>query len=134
MDRKVMQKIEEGLCEALEKIASNGIRSDMDVETTKHALSGLVKLKCLEEMESYEGGSSGRSNRSYRSYESEGGSMGGGSYRRDSRGRYADGGGSYRGYRDGSSGHGDIREKLQEMMEGADERDRQMIREMVNRM
>ena len=122
MEKKDMRKIEEQLCDVLHDFADKGIRSANDVETTKHALSGLVKLKCLEEMEIY---GAERSGRSYRSYEGEGGSMDGGSYRRDSRGRYRDG---------GYSGHGDVQQKLQELLRDADERDRDAIRQMVNRM
>lgn len=121
MDMKDMRKIEEGLCDALHTLAEQGIRSSSDVETTKHALSGLVKLKCLEEMEGASKDGFERSGRSYRSYEG----MDGGSYRRDSRGRYMDG---------GSTVHGDLRQKLEDMMRNADDRDKEMIRQMVNRM
>lgn len=122
MEMKDIRKLEEQLCDVLHDFAEKGIRSTGDVETTKHALSGLVKLKCLEEMEDV---GNERSGRSYRSYEG----MDGGSYRRDSRGRYMDG-----GYRDGYSGHSDLRQKLEDMMRNADDRDKDMIRQMVNRM
>jgi len=111
-----MHKIETELCGVLHDIANSGIHSAGDVETTKHALSGLVKLKCLEEMEGYEGDKSGRS---YRSYEGDG------SYRR---GRYMDGG-SYRHY-DG----GDLQQRLQDMMRNASDRDKEAIRQMLSRM
>lgn len=122
MEKQDMKKIESQLCDVLHDMARGGLKSAGDVETVKHALSAMVKLKCLEEMDGYEGGYSGRS---YRSYEG----MDNGSYR----GRSMDGG-SYRSYDGGYSGHGDIRQKLEEMARNADGRDREMIQQMLSRM
>lgn len=123
MEKQDMRKIENQLCDVLHDIAGSGLKSASDVETVKHALSAMVKLKCLEEMDGYEGGNSGRS---YRSYEG----VDNGSYRG---GRYMDGG-SYRHYDGGYSGHGDIRQKLEEIARDAEGRDREMIQQMLSRM
>jgi hypothetical protein len=90
----------------------------------------MVKMKMLEEMERYD---NERSGRSY--YDDDAGMSNMRSYRRrDSMGRYADGGNmSYRRYHDGGydggmSGH-DMRQQLERMMEEADsERERQALR------
>lgn len=133
MDMKVMEKLEEGFCEVLHKYAERGMNSSSDVETAKAALSGMVKMKMLEEMENYEAERSGRyyddgmSSRSYR--------------RRDSMGRYADNGSmSYRRYHDdgsyegGFSGH-DMRQQLERMMQEADsERERQALRAAMSKL
>lgn len=135
MDKKVMTKLEEGFCEVLHRLtrSDKGFQSANDVETAKAALSGLVKMKMLEEMEDYEGGMSGRA------YYDEGGMSSRGSYRRDSHGRYADSGMSYRrhydgGFDDGYSGH-DMRQQLERMAEEADsERERQVIRAALQKL
>lgn len=134
MDKKIMEKLEGGFCEVLHNYAERGMKSPDDVETAKAALSGMVKMKMLEEMENYEAERSGRyyddgmSSRSYR--------------RRDSMGRYADNGGSmsYRRYHDdgsyegGFSGH-DMRQQLERMMQEADsERERQALRAAMQKL
>lgn len=137
MDKKIMEKLEEGYCKVLQHYADKGMESPESVETTKAALSGMVKMKMLEEMEKFEQESS---NRSYRSYDGDGGS-----YRRShAMGQY-DGGsyeGSYRrgrshdgyGYEGGRSGHG-MRERLEQMMEEAgSERERRAIQEALQKM
>lgn len=137
MDKKIMEKLEEGYCKVLQHYAEKGMESPESVETTKAALSGMVKMKMLEEMEKFGEESS---NRSYRSYDGdgsyrrshamgqyEGGGGGGGSYRR---GRSHDG----YGYEGGRSGHG-MRERLEEMMEEAgSERERRAIEEALQKM
>jgi hypothetical protein len=110
------------------------MRSLEDVETAKTAISGVVKLKMLEEMENFRNGYSGRMYR-------DDGDMSNRSYGRDSMGRYADGG-SYRGYRDGDSydgysGHDikqKMRQKLQEIMGNANGEERRYIEEFMNKM
>lgn len=130
MEKQVMGKLEMELCDILQDYAQKGIKSASDVETVKHALSGISKLKIIEEMDKYD---EEHSNRSYRSYDGDYG----GSYRRShAMGQY-DGGsyeGSYRrgrshdGYEGGRSGHG-MRERLEQMMEEADsDREREAIR------
>ena len=129
MDRKLLHKTEDNLWEILEKYAT--INSADDVETIKHALSGIFKIKCLEGMDDYLEGSfrggrsgDGRSNdgRSYMYYDE-------GRYAPSFGGRSMDGG-SYRYSRD----NGDMRHKLDELMRSAtDERQRQIIRDMMNR-
>ena len=133
MDMKVMEKLEEGFCEILHKYAERGMNSSSDVETAKAALSGMVKMKMLEEMENYSDG--GMSGRYY--YDDDRGMSGRHSYRRrDSMGRYADGGNmSYRRMYDGGmSGH-DMREQLERMMDEADsERERQALRAAMQKL
>ena len=101
------------------------------METAKAALSGIVKMKMLEEMENFRNGYSGRMYR-------DDGDMSNRSYGRDSMGRYADNGGSHRGYRDdGYSGHDikqKMRQKLQEMMQNANGEERRYIEEFMNKM
>lgn len=133
MDMKTMEKLEDGFCKVLHDNAERGFASASSVELAKTALSGLVKLKMLEEMENYnEGGMSGRYY-----YDDDRGMSGRHSYRRrDSMGRYADGGNmSYRRMYDGGmSGH-DIRPQLERMMEEADsEMDRQAIRAALSKL
>ena len=128
-----MEKLEEGFCEVLHKYAERGMNSSSDVETAKAALSGMVKMKMLEEMENYSDG--GMSGRYY--YDDDRGMSGRHSYRRrDSMGRYADGGNmSYRRMYDGGmSGH-DMREQLERMMDEADsERERQALRAAMQKL
>ena len=132
MDRRIMEKLEEGFCKVLHEISEQGMRSPEDVETAKAALSGMVKMKMLEEMENFRNGYSGRMYR-------DDGDM---SSRRDSMGRYADNGGSYRGYRDGGSydgysGHdikAKMRQKLQEMAMNATGEERRYIDEFMNKL
>ena len=136
MDKRVMEKLEEGFCNVLREISEHDMRSLEEVETAKAALSGMVKMKMLEEMENFRNGYSGRMYR-------DDGDMSNRSYGRDSMGRYADNGGSYRGYRDGGSyddgysGHDikqKMRQKLQEMMQNANGDERRYIEEFMNKM
>ena len=125
MDRRVMEKLEEGVCRALNEVAEKGMNSAQDVETAKAALSGMVKMKMLEEMDNFK--DNGYSGRMYRDD--------GGSYR--SYGMYRDDGSSYRGYHDGYSGHGvadKILSKMKEMYDNADGRDKQEIEMWINRL
>ena len=123
---KVMEKVCEMFHEVLYELTEKGhFKSAADVETAKAAVSGIVKIKTLEEMERFdEGGSSfrGRSydGRSYdgRSYED------GGSYRR---GRGMDG-------RYVSRDGGSMRDKLKDLMGDAHGEEKEMIREMLSRM
>jgi hypothetical protein len=136
MDMKTMEKLEDGFCKVLQNYAERGMKSPDDVETAKAALSGMVKMKMLEEMERYD---NERSGRSY--YDDDAGMSNMRSYRRrDSMGRYADGGNmSYRRYHDGGydggmSGH-DMRQQLERMMEEADsERERQALRAAMQKL
>ena len=132
MDMKTMEKLEDGFCKVLQNYADRGMKSPDDVETAKAALSGMVKMKMLEEMERYD---NERSGRYY--YDDDRGMSGRHSYRRrDSMGRYADGGNmSYRRMYDGGmSGH-DIRPQLERMLEEADsERERRAIEEALQKM
>ena len=57
-----LEKIEEALCDVLQSYAEGGIKSAADVATIKHALSGMVKIRVLEEMDNYSNGFSRRSN------------------------------------------------------------------------
>ena len=117
MDMKVLDKINHELWNVLARYA-DGFKSADDVETVKHAISGIFKIRCLEEMEDFK--------------HSDYGSRDGGSYRYYDDRSFARGGRSMTGpqfYRDG-----DIREKLEYLMKDAtDERQRQVIREMMNR-
>ena len=124
MDMKVMNKLEDGFCKVLQNYAESGMNNPEAVETAKAALSGMVKMKMLEEMERYD---NERSGRYY--YDEDGGMSNRNSYRRrDSMGRFMDNGSYRRSYEDGFSGH-DIRPKLQRMIEEADsEREREAIR------
>jgi hypothetical protein len=128
MDKKIMERLEDNFCEVLRDFAEKGFSRAEDVETAKAALSGMVKMKMLEEMENFRNGYSGRMYR-------DDGDM---SNRRDSMGRYADNGGSYRGYRDdGYSGHdikAKMRQKLQEMAMNANGEERRYIDEFMNKL
>ena len=134
MEMQVKDKLEMELCDVLKDYAQKGIKSASDVETVKHALSGISKLKIIEEMDKY---NEEHSHRSYRSYDD------GGSYRRGyshAMGQYDGEGGSYRrgrshdGYEGGRSGHG-MRERLEQMMEEArSDRERMAIQEALQKM
>lgn len=123
-----MDAIEDNLWQVLADYAK-GFKSPADVETVKHALSGIFKIKCMEEMDDFKGGSfrGGRSydnGRSYTYYD-EGSFRGGMS--RDGRGSY---GGSY-----GGSYDMDMRAKMEELMRTAtDERQRHIIQDMMNKL
>lgn len=122
MDKKMFEKLEDGFCEVLSDYAERGMKSPECVETAKAALSGLLKIKMLEEMDKFQG-YSGR-----RSYDEDGmsrrGYRDGGSYRR-----------SYRSYDEGYSGNHKekMKEKLDEMYNNArDDNDRRAIEEMLD--
>ena len=127
MDRQLLNRVEDNLWNVLGSYA-NGLKSPADVETVKHALSGIFKIKCLEGMDSYSNGSF-RGNRSYDNdrsymYYDEG------SFRNmphDGRGPYRN---SY-----GGSYDTDMKQKLEDLMrETKDEHQRQVIQEMVNKL
>jgi len=127
MDKKLAEKLENNFCEVLYELTEKEFQNSQQVETAKAALSGLVKIKMLDEMERFRGGNS------FRSYDDEGMST-----RRDSMGRYADDGRSNRSYRmyrdDGYSGH-DMMGKLEEMRgQARSEDERRMIDEIMKRM
>ena len=119
MDMKVLDKINHELWNVLTTYAE-GIKSADDVETVKHAISAIFKIRCLEEMEDFK-------NASHTGYRD------GGSYRYYDDRSFARGGRSMTGpqfYRDG----GNMRDKLEYLLQDAtDERQRQVIREMMNR-
>lgn len=140
MDRQLLNRVEDNLWNVLGNYA-NGLKSPADVETVKHALSGIFKIKCLEGMDNYSNVSF-RGNRSYdndrnRIYYDEGSFRGGMS--RDGRGSYGESygtphrdnyGGSY-----GGSYDTDMKQKLENLMrETKDEHQRQVIQEMVNKL
>lgn len=125
MDKKIMERLEDNFCEVLQDFAEKGFQRAEDVETAKAALSGMTKIKILEEMDNFK--DNGYSGRMYRDD--------GGSYR--SYGMYRDDGSSYRGYHDGYSGHGvadKILSKMKEMYDNADGRDKQEIEMWINRL
>lgn len=132
MDKKVIQKIEDGFCEVLHKYAETGMRGAQDVEVAKAALSGMVKIKMLEEMEKY----SGYSERGYR----DGGSNDGGSYRRYrddgiSSLAYRDEGGSYRSYDNMHHVTDKIFSQLEKMYEQANnQQEKKEIQMWMNRL
>lgn len=121
-----MMKIKQDLCGVVETFAKKGLNQPQDVEVVKNAISGIQKIKILEEMERF--GSGGFSNRlegggSYR--------YGGRSYDEDSYrhggGRSYDEGGYSRERDGGYSGH-DLREHLQRMMDRANPEEKEMIK------
>lgn len=120
---KVLYKICDMFHEVLEEYAEKGHFADKSaVETAKAAVSGITKIKTIEAMERFDGnsfrhsyGEDGYASR--RSYDSEG------SYRR---GRGMDG-----RYVSRDS----IKDKLARMMdEATNEQERNMIREMLDKM
>lgn len=124
MEKKVMQKIEDGLCEVLEDFAQKGINTASDVATVKHALSGIEKMKVIEAME-YGVGASGRY-----PYPAEH-NYDGGSYRGNMSSRR---GYSRTGFDRGYSGH-DMRQQLERMLgEVGSERERMAIEEALQKM
>ena len=54
MDIKVAEKLEDSFCKVLRDYAEKGAISVSSVELAKNALSGLVKLKMLDEMDRHE--------------------------------------------------------------------------------
>lgn len=121
----VMMKIKQDLCGVIETFAKKGLNQPQDVEVVKNAISGVQKIKILEEMERF--GSRGFSSRSYDdgSYRYGGRSYDEDSYRRG--GRSYDEGGYSRERDGGYSGH-DLRENLQRMMERAKPEEKEMIK------
>lgn len=122
---EVMHKIKEDLCGVLQDFAQKGLHQPQDVEIVKNAISGIQKIKILEEMERF--GSGGFSSRSY----DDGGSYRRGrSYDEDSYrhggGRSYDEGGYSRERDGGYSGH-DLRENLQRMMDRAKPEEKALI-------
>ena len=114
---KVMEKTCEMFHDVLRQITDKGrFDSERDVEVAKAAVSGITKIKTLEAMERFDGNSF--RGRSYdRSYDD------GESYRR---GRGMDG--QYVS-RDGYSR--DMREQLEQMMDGAKGHEKEVLREML---
>ena len=126
MEMKTMQKIEQGLCEVLDDYAQKGISNPSDVETVKHALSGLQKILVIDAMEHGRSGDvryyDGGSGRSYGSYD-------GGSY--DSSGRRYRRSYDYDSMRSGQ----DMRQQLEQMMQQAgSERERMAIKDALQKL
>lgn len=118
-----MDKICDMFHEVLEDYAAKGHFADKSaVETAKAAVSGITKIKTIEAMERFDGNS-------FRGYAYDEGYMGRRSY---------DGEGSYRRGRgmDGRYVSRDsIKDKLARMMdEATNEQERNMIREMLDKM
>ena len=136
MEKKIIMKIEDAICDRLKAFAERGINSASDVADVKNATSIIKNMEIIKAMEQHgedgssydEGGSYRRHRRSYddggsgrRYYDGDGGS----GYSRRS---YDD---SYDG---GPSGH-DMRQKLERMMQEADsDREKQVIKEMLNKL
>ena len=125
-----MNKIKEDLCNSLKYYAEQGLNNSGDIETVKHILSGLYKIKVMQAMDAYHDGYSGR-------YYMDDGS----SYRRGADGRYMDGGSSYRmhsrGYhddgREGYSNRGDMHDKLARMLDNTqDGHEREIIQKIMH--
>lgn len=138
MEKKIIMKIEDAICDRLKTFAERGINSASDVADVKNATSIIKNMEIIKAMQhgedgsSYdEGGSYRRHRRSYddggsgrRYYDGEGGSDGGSGYSR----RY------YDSYDMNRSGH-DMRQKLERMMQEADsDREKQVIKEMLNKL
>ena len=125
MDTQIMHKIENNLWEVLGDYAK-GFKTPAEVETVKHALSGIFKIKCLEEMEDYQSSHDygGRYDRYYNDDNS---------YRRSRDNRDSDG----RYSRDMYSRDGGMmmRERLEQLRnEAKDEHQRRIIDDMLNRL
>lgn len=107
----------------LQDIAEHGFNGKGDVEAAKNAISGLLKLRCLEEM-GERGGSSWRGSSARHSRDD-----GGYSNRSHSQGNSE----SRRSYERGHSGHDSgLRQKLEQLMqETGDERERQRLHDML---
>ena len=122
MDRKLMDCIEDKLWQVLEGYA-NGFKGPSDVETVKHALSGIFKIKCLEGMDDYYNNGSFRGGRSYggdRIYYDDG-----------MYGPHMSRTGSFRGSY-GEPMDTDMKRKLEELMRGTnDEHQRHIIQDMM---
>lgn len=119
MEEKVAQALKADLCDILRDCSEKGIKSRDQLEEVKTALSALQKLLTIEAMERVRGYSSGR-------YYSDTGN----SYRRDSRGRYCDD----RSYRnDGYSNH-NVRDQIQNMMQNANTREREILEKMLQQL
>lgn len=132
MEKEVMHKIKEDLCKSLDYYAQQGISNADDIETVKHILSGLEKIKVMEAMDSYR--NSGYSQRMYHD--------GGNSYRRDSEGRFMDAPNGSNSYRSSSYGRdngyydaGGMQEKLQHMLgQTQDPRERDVIQRIMHQL
>jgi hypothetical protein len=127
MDTQIMHKIEDNLWNVLGDYAK-GFKSPAEVETVKHALSGIFKIKCLEEMEDYQS-SHDYGGRSYDRYYNDDMSYRRSRDNRDNDGRYSrdmysrDGGGMM------------MRERLEQLRnEAKDEHQRRIIDDMLNRL
>lgn len=126
MDTQIMHKIEDNLWNVLSDYAK-GFKSPAEVETVKHALSGIFKIKCLEEMEDYQS-SHDYGGRSYDRYYNDDMSYHRSRDNRDSDGRYS---------RDMYSRDGGMmmRERLEQLRnEAKDEHQRRIIDDMLNRL
>ena len=132
-----MHELKEMLCEELEKIAREGELTAGSLDTVDkltHSIKSIATIMAMEDSDySYENGNMGGNRGSYR-----GGSYRGGSYaqRRDSRGRYSrqrGGGRSNRGpyaYDDETE---KMVEKLEKMMEKAEDPNvRQAIEQAID--
>lgn len=123
MDKEVTQTLKTDLCEILRSYSEKGITNRSELEGVKIALSALQKLLTIEAMERV-GGYSGRY------YCDDGNSNDrGNSYRRDSRGRYYDDGARDNGY----SNH-NVRDQIQNMMQNADAREREILEKMLRQL
>ena len=126
MEKQTMSKLEMELCDILQDYAQKGIKSASDVETVKHALSGLQKILVIDAMEHGRSGDvryyDGGSGRSYGSYD-------GGSY--DSSGRRYRRSYDYDSTRSGQ----DMRAQLEQMMQQAgSERERMAIKDALQKL
>lgn len=126
MDTQIMHKIEDNLWDVLGDYAK-GFKTPAEVETVKHALSGIFKIKCLEEMEDYQS-SHDYGGRPYDRYYNDDMSYRRSRDNRDSDGRYS---------RDMYSRDGGMmmRERLEQLRnEAKDEHQRRIIDDMLNRL
>ena len=112
---QVMDTIKMELCKVLKTFAQNGINNASDVATVKHALSGISKIRILEEMDKY---NEGYSHKGYHSYDGDG------SYR------------NYGGYHRYSHDDGhSMKERLEKMMgEAKTDRERMAIQDALQKM
>lgn len=120
-----MHELKEMLCEELEKIAREGELTAGSLDTVDkltHSIKSIATIMAMEDSDySYENGNMGGNRASYRGGSYRGGRSG--AQRRDSRGRYSRQGGG-RSYR-GSYAYDDetekMVEKLEKMMEKAED-------------
>lgn len=122
MEEKVAQTLKDDLCDILRDCSEKGITNSRErLEVTKTALSALQKLLTIEAMERVDGYSSGR----YYSNDDTGNS-----YRRDSRGRYC----NDRSYRDNDYSTHNVRDQIQNMMQDANTREREILEKMLQQL